>query len=180
MVFLRRAATLMFLLSLACYVYSWAIPLLSPEAADLWSRLHSAVVPLFVLPFGAMVVVSFLRAKRTSDDLAREESDQHAGFAQSIPHKAWVLVALVVIFALGTFLAGFAALSQGSPRSNDGLYYLDYKGRRVRELSGAEFRRLVGYETRMFSGHIMVFGMVAWIYFSYREPLTRQRERTAA
>jgi hypothetical protein len=170
----------MFLLSLACYVYSWAIPLLSPGAADLWSRLHAAVFPLFVLPFGAMVVVSFLRARRPSDNPTPGESTLNAGFAQSIPGKAWALVALVVIFALGTFLAGFAALSQGSPRSDNGLYYLDYKGRRIRELSGSEFRRLVGYETRMFSGHIMVFSMVAWVYFSYREPLTRQRERTAA
>jgi hypothetical protein len=179
MVFLRRAATVMFLLSLACYVYSWAIPLLSPETADLWSRIHDAVLPLFALPFGAMVVVTFLRARRSSDDPASEESTLSAGFAQSIPGKVWALVALVVIFALGTFLAGFAALSQGSPRSDKGLYYLDYKGHRVRELTGPEFRRLVGYETRMFSAHIMIFSMVAWVYFSFREPKTRQRGGTA-
>jgi len=179
MVFIRRAATVAFLLSFGCYVYSWAISLLTPGAADLWLRLHGAVVPLFVLPFGAMVVVSALRARRPSSDPSVKESILNPSFAQSIPRKVWALVVLVLISELGTFLAGFAALSQGSPRSDKGLYYLDYKGRRIRELTGAEFRRLVGYETRMFSGHIMIFSMVAWVYFSYREPMTRQREGTA-
>ncbi|MFI5328509.1 MAG: hypothetical protein ACHQ7H_19900 [Candidatus Rokuibacteriota bacterium] len=170
---------MMFLLSLACYIYSWVIPLLSPRTADFWSRLHGAVFPLFVWPFAAMVVVSFLRNRKPSAEPAPEESTLE-GFAQSIPGKVWILAALVVIFASGTFFAGFAALSQGSPRSDNGLYYLDYNGRRVRELSDTEFRRLVGYETRMVSGHIMVFSMVGWTYFSYREPLTRQREGSAA
>jgi len=179
MVFIRRAATGAFLLSLGAYVYSWAISLLSPGAADIWLRLDGAVLPLFVLPFGAMVVVTALRAARPSRNPSTEESILNPGFPQSIPRKVWALVVLVLIFALGTFLAGFAALSQGSPRSDEGLYYLDYKGRRIRELTGAEFRRLVGYETRMFSGHIMIFSMVPWVYFSYREPMTRQREGTA-
>ena len=94
----------------------------------------------------------------------------------SIPLKVWLLSVPILISAFVTFLAGFAVLAEGRPISSDGRYYLDYKGHRVRELEAPEFRRLVGYETRLWFGHPTVFNLVAWIYFTYREPLTRQRE----
>jgi hypothetical protein len=83
----------------------------------------------------------------------------------SVPR--WLIVACAVMFlyAMINFALSVMKMSDGSPVEKDGKFFLERRGKQVREIDRAEFRRREALEVRAFSGHWMIFSLLPAVYF---------------
>ena len=117
---------------------------------------------------------------------ARYRSDQRMArasfrqFVSLVPPAARAAAVALFAYAFANFALFLGRTEGGSPEAVDGRYELRDHGRKVRDLTPAEFRRHQANLVRGFSGHWMVFLFMPTLYFRWIEPATRGGVPTSA
>ena len=161
----------------------WASLSVAVAAATVVTHL-STYVPTFapskvwLLPLGAAIatvwVAVIVRSNKRSRGIglptSEEEAERWLADYYAMPAWAWAIGAPVMMYLLFNFFVSMGPLREGGPVAEGGHYYLDYKGRRVREITTEEYRRLTAVEVRLISGHLVALAGAAAVFFVWVEP----------
>lgn len=77
----------------------------------------------------------------------------------------FILLAVTAVYVVFNIIFNCYILRNGGGEFKDGVYYLINLGERIREISEAEYGRLLLAEYRMFTGHILLLYALAVMYF---------------
>ncbi len=168
-------AAVVFAVGLVIHVSSF---ITNPPQPD--SRLSILMAMASLVAFGTFVVII---AERSAQDAAVESkwtlrswfrrARKPAVFQQireATPRVARVAVTATMVYVFGNFFWCMYELREGQPTMGSSGPHLNNHGEYVRPISIDEYRRLVGVEMRLFSGHWIIFALVPAIYFFVTGP----------
>lgn len=96
---------------------------------------------------------------------SEEEAERSLAVFRLVPIPVWAAAPVVFSYFMFSFFVVLGALRDGQPRESAGRLYLDYKGRFVRDLTPEEYQRLSAIETRLATGHAIIFTAVPALFF---------------
>jgi hypothetical protein len=127
-------------------------------------------------PAGVGLVAWNVQQYRQSQDLMRR-------IRAAVPRPVQGLLYAVMVGAAVTFYASLARMEYGVPTADGGHYTLQNHGRKIRDLTEAEYRRYQAYEVRVFSSAWVALSLAAVIGLRYvgprRDELMRAAEEPA-
>ena len=155
-----------FIISVVAHLLAYVSPAWSPGLSVLW------LMPNILVLWVVVIVRSWRLWPRGP---VQSEADALARFdvLAGVPPIVWGLGAALVMYVMLNFFVSAGLLREGSPRIVNGRRYLDYKGRLVRNLTAEEYDRLSAAETRLATGHLMVFHGIAAVFFVWVDPRRR-------
>ena len=147
------------------------IPPIPVSMAATWP-LHLATMGVFAMMVFALVAEQKKQPRRPATGLfgrwreaQRSSKEFQSRLLGAVPGVLRVACVLVFLYAIVNFALFMFLMEGGSPGIKDGQPYLHHRGRKVRDLTMEEYRRLLAYEARGFSGHWMVFSLLPTVYF---------------
>lgn len=120
--------------------------------------------------FGAMILVGVsIRKKMPKAD---HPTDSLSKVLRWVPWPLILLCISAVAYTAINFAVFMGFTEGGSPAENDGRYYLQSHGKKIRDLEEGEYRWVRACEVRAFSGHWMLFSVIPMTFFFYVYPAT--------
>ena len=105
----------------------------------------------------------------------RQKKEFSAKLVATVPPALRIACIVAGIYALANFVAFIVLMEGGGPSVKEGKYVLHDHGRKIRDLSKAEYDQLRVYQVRGCSGHWMVFSIVSMTYFLAVHPKLQSR-----
>lgn len=105
----------------------------------------------------------------------RQKKEFNAKLVATVPPALRITCIVAGIYALANFVAFIVLMEGGGPSVREGKYVLHDHGRKIRDLSKAEYDQLRVYQVRGCSGHWMVFSIVSMTYFLAVHPKLQSR-----
>ena len=163
-------ALVIFTISALAHILTF-IPALAISMTQTW-WLHLATMGIFF----AMILSSVSlqkRARLNVDDgtSARKRSNRYQlALMKMAPVRFRFLVVILFVYALVNFGAMMINTEGATPAFENEVYFLHHRGDHVRDLTLGEYNRMRAFQVRGFSGHWMIFSVVAMVYFRYVLP----------
>lgn len=80
----------------------------------------------------------------------------------------FILCIFIAVYVIFNICYNCYILRNGGGEYTDGIYYLINLGERVREITSAEYSRLLLAEYRLFTGHILIFYALNVLFFKLK------------
>lgn len=131
------------------------------------------IVPaLFAFPLWGLMILQTNAAMR-----AHSASRSALGFLSLFPRWSYILIAATFVYAFFNFDSTLALIEGGVPTRNGSTYTLEAHGAVLRTLSEEEFYRMMAYQIRSFSGHLLIFLLLPTLYFLSQPPPQQNAQR---
>lgn len=153
-----------FILSAVAHVSTF-VPCIPVSMSLVWP-LHLAAMATGVV----LIIVSSIRWNLSTDKRLNQLSNRMSFVTKNVRFIYWTIIVYFII----NFIVSFVSL-EGVPEEEHGRYYIHQHKKIIRYIEEDEYRRCQAYVVRRFSGHWMLFSMIATSCCFYRFPEIRSR-----